>query len=99
MYSRTENPVVSVVYLRLCVALCCVRVVVHLIGEQGHEEREAADVSGARLSAVERLGGRTTEGVSLPTNQNVKLLHCAVLYTCSHKKGEMNRNKGIVLLI
>lgn len=70
----------SVVYLRLCVALCCVRVVVHLIGEQGHEEREAADVSGAGLSAVERLEGHTTAGVSLPTNQT---LSCFTVLFCT----------------
>lgn len=45
----------SVFYLSLSVALCCLRMVVHLVGEQGHEEREAAGVTGARLSAVERL--------------------------------------------
>lgn len=44
-----------VLYLGLCAALCCLRLVIHLIGEQGHEEGEAAGVAGARLRAVERL--------------------------------------------
>lgn len=44
-----------VLYLGLCGALCRLRLVVHLIGEQGHEERQATGVAGARLSAVERL--------------------------------------------
>lgn len=44
-----------VLYLGLCAALCCLRLVIHLIGEQGHEEGEAAGVAGARLSAVEGL--------------------------------------------
>lgn len=43
------------IYLRFSAALCCVSVVVHLIGEQGHEERQTSDVSGARLSTVEGL--------------------------------------------
>ena len=50
-----EICLVRFIYLRLCAALCCVRVVVHLVGEQGHEEREAADVPRSRLSTVERL--------------------------------------------
>lgn len=47
----------SVIYLCLRAALCCFSLVVHLIGEQGHEKREAAGVTGAGLSAVERLEG------------------------------------------
>lgn len=46
----------SVVYLCVYLALCGVRVVVHLVGEQRHEERQAGDASGARLGAVEGLG-------------------------------------------
>lgn len=42
-------------YLGLYGALCCLRLVIHFIGEQGHEERQAAGVAGARLGAVERL--------------------------------------------
>lgn len=49
-------------YLWMWVALCCVSVVVHLIGEQGHEERETGDVARARLSTVERLGGNISTG-------------------------------------
>lgn len=59
------------VYLRLRAALCCVTVVVHLIGEQGHEEREAAGVSGAGLGAVERLGGNTAAELPLVINQTI----------------------------
>lgn len=43
-------------YLCRYAALCSLRVVVHIIGEQGHEEREAADMSRAGLSTVESLG-------------------------------------------
>lgn len=42
-------------YLHVYAALCCVRVVIHLVGEQGHEERKAAGVSRAGLCAVESL--------------------------------------------
>lgn len=56
-------------YLGLCAALCCLRLVVHLVGEKGHEEREAAGVAGARLSAVERLGGITPTSFPLATSQ------------------------------
>lgn len=74
--------------------------VIHLIGEQGHEEREAADVSRAGLSTVERLGGSTSTGFPLPINQTPStfiMLLCT--FDFSHKEGEINRTKGIVILI
>lgn len=65
------------VYLRAYVALCGVRVIVHLIGEQRHEEREAGNVSRARLSAVESLGGNTSTGLHYPQikHEVVVMLH------------------------
>lgn len=59
-----------IVYLCLDVALCCLRVVIHLIGDQRHEERETADVAGAGLSAVERLRGKRKR------EKSIKMLLC-----------------------
>lgn len=78
---------VIVIYLRLRAALCCVSAVIHLIGEQGHEERKAAGVAGARLSTVESLRGITSTRFPLPINQ--RLSHFIVLLCTldfSHKK-------------
>lgn len=57
MYSSSLSLIL--IYLCFGAALCCIGVVVHLIGEQGHEERKTFDVSRARLSTVEGLEGAT----------------------------------------
>lgn len=68
--------------------------VIHLIGEQGHEEREAADVSRAGLSTVERLGGDTSTGFPLPINHTLSSFIVLLrTFDFSRKEGEINRNK------
>lgn len=77
-----------VVYLCLCAALCCFTVVIHLIGEQGHEERKAAGVAGAGLSTVERLGGITLTGFPLCMNHTLSSFFVqSCTFDFSHKTG------------
>lgn len=73
-YAYSYSLSLILIYLCFGAALCCIGVVVHIIGEQGHEERKTFDMSRARLSTVEGLE-RTT---SLVMNQTLSSLisHC-----------------------
>lgn len=73
--------------------------VIHLVSEKGHEEREAAGVSRAGLRAVESLREHNSTD-SIIHKSNIKQFHCCLscMFNLCHKDGEINRNKGTVLI-